>query len=107
MVLNELSLQTSARDDYEVRQWMGELVGTMTAATKAGVARVLRTKNDIRSTEIAPGYPVAKWLNDQKVDRVARSYFLTVATKAPLLEDVIDEGVRDKTLAFDFSQHGD
>jgi hypothetical protein len=107
MVLNELSLQNPANDYYEARRWMDELVGAMSAATGAGVARVLRTKSDVRYAELAPGYPVVKWLNDQEVDREARRYFLTLVTKAPLLQDVIDEGVRDKTLIFDFFQRED
>lgn len=107
MVLNELSLQNPAKDYHEARRWMDEFVGAMSAATRAGVARVLRTESDVRYAELAPGYPVVKWLNDQEVDRKARRYFLTLATKAPLLQDVIDEGVRDKTLIFDFFQGED
>ena len=88
---------------------MDDLVGTMIAATRAGVARVLRTESDIHYAQLAPGYPIAKWLNDpdDEVDRDARRYFLTLATKAPLLQDVVAEDVHDKTLTFDFFQRED
>jgi len=58
MVLNELSLLPLADDVLTARQRMLELVGTMSAATKSGVSKVLRTHRDLNAEELASGYPI-------------------------------------------------
>jgi hypothetical protein len=88
MVLNELSLRTPAADIATARQLMSELIQTLSHATRSGVQRVLRTHNDINSIEIAPGYPVVRWRNDNEVSQEERRFFRTLTSKAPFWSDV-------------------
>ena len=106
MVLNELSLQPLADDIPAAKQRMSELISTMSAATKAGVSRVLRTHKDLNADELAHNYPLARWRNDRDVDQVARSYFRSLATKAPYLTDISDVTITDKVDGSDFFYEG-
>lgn len=90
MVLNELSLLTPAADVSTARQWMSDFITTVRTATTQGVNRVIRTQSDFQSTILASDYPVARWRNDQAVDREARLFFKALITKAPFLTDVSD-----------------
>jgi hypothetical protein len=67
---------------------MTGLIQTVIEATASGANRVLRTKEDVNSYVLAPGYPVAQWRNDLQVDRDARVYFGRLATMAPVLADM-------------------
>lgn len=100
MVLNELSLRTPAADIQTARQLMSGLISTVRVATTSGVKRVLRTHSDLNTIELAPGYPVARWRNDNAVDREERSFFRTLTAKAPFWTDVAQEIKND----FDLSQ---
>ncbi len=91
MVLNELSLRTPAADIPTARKLMSELIITVRQATTSGVKRVLRTQSDINIIEIAPGYPIARWRNDNEVNREERSFFRTLTAKAPFWTDVAEE----------------
>lgn len=100
MVLNELSL-TPATDISTARQWMSNLISTLSEATaNHRVKRVLRTQNDINTVELAPDYPVARWRNDRDVDREERRFLTAMTTKAPFWSDVAEEIKND----FDLSQ---
>ncbi|HBB31994.1 MAG TPA: hypothetical protein DDZ80_09235 [Cyanobacteria bacterium UBA8803] len=90
MVLNELSLRTPAADIPTARQLMSELIRTVRQATVSGVKRVLRTSDDINTIELAPDYPVARWRNDNGVNREERSFFRTLTTKAPFWTDIAE-----------------
>jgi len=100
MVLNELSLRTPAADILTAQQLMSELISTLRQATTSGVKRVLRTSDEINTIELAPGYPVARWRNDPKVNREEQSFFRTLTSKAPFWTDVAEE-IQDN---FDLSQ---
>lgn len=100
MVLNELSLCTSAPDIITARQWMSQLIQTLRQASSAGVNRVLRTSDEINYLEIAPNYPISKWRNDPEVDREERRFFTTLTAKAPFWNDVAED-YKDE---FDLSQ---
>lgn len=102
MVLNELSLRSPAADVHVARQRMIDFVQTILVATKFGVKRILRTSTDFNIVELAPGYPVIKWLNDNNVDREIRRFYLTLATKAPFLDDVNDSSVQERYGLSDF-----
>jgi hypothetical protein len=91
MVLNELSLQVPAADIPTARRLMSELIRTVRQATTSGVKRVLRTQNDINTIELAPAYPLARWRNDNEVNREERSFFRTLTAKAPFWTDVAEE----------------
>ena len=102
MVLNDLSLLPLAEDIYTARQRMNTFVGTLAAAVSLKVERILRTDYDIHKMELTPGYPVARWLNDIEVDREARRYFRSLATKAPYLQDGDDSTISDRYYSSDF-----
>ena len=93
MVLNELSVRPLATDVHDARLRMTALVQTVAAATKHGVKNGLRTSSNFIVEELAPGYPVARWLNDTHVDREMQSFFKTIVTKAPFLIDVNESDI--------------
>lgn len=106
MVLNELSLRASADDIPTARQLMSELLNTVRTATSHGIKKVIRTHSDFQSTILAPEYPVARWRNDNEVDREARRFFLTLITKAPFLADVSDPKLEDAVNLSEFKHQG-
>ena len=75
MVLNELSLAVAATDRLDARRRMTGLVGTIRQATAIGVSRVLRTHRDINLVELAPGYRLSAWRNDDSVRREEQTFF--------------------------------
>ncbi len=87
MVLNELSFKTPVANIRIARQLMTELINTLSQATRNGLPRILRTHNDINSIELAPGYPIARWRNDNEVRLEERSFFRTLTSKAPIWGD--------------------
>ncbi len=99
MVLNELSLQTSAPDIPTARKWMSELIQTLRQATSSGVNRVLRTSDEINALMLTSDYPISRWRNDSEVDIDEKRFFKTLSTKAPFWTDVIEE-IKDQ---FDLS----
>lgn len=100
MVFNELSIDSPAATILEARQWMEGLIETVVSATAAGVNRVFRTHIDMNYTILAPGYPLAKWRNDNTVDIEARRYFRSLISQYPPLEDL--PGIGNDMLARDF-----
>jgi hypothetical protein len=106
MVLNELSLQVPAADIPTARKLMSELINTVRTATSHGVKKVIRTHTEFQSTILAPDYPVARWRNDNAVDREARRFFITLITKAPFLADVSDPKLEDAVSLSEFTHQG-
>lgn len=102
MVLNDLSLLPLAEDIWTARQRMRGLIETLVTAVSLKASRVLRTEYNLHMVEIASGYPIARWLNDSEVDREARRYFRSLATKAPYLQDITDSRVHDNLTLSDF-----
>jgi hypothetical protein len=88
LILNELSLAVNATTLLEARERMAGLVETIRQASKRGVPRAIRTEYGLHSILIAPHYPLQRWWNDADVDKEERRFFRTVASKAPLLENV-------------------
>lgn len=96
MVLNELSLRHPAPDIYTARQWMSDLIGTINAVAKYSSESVfMRTQYDFHSTQLAPHYPLGRWLNDQEVDQMKRDIILTLATNSPFSRDVDNPDIQD------------
>jgi hypothetical protein len=62
----------------------------MAAAGRVGLPRSLRTLESFTVQELAPGYNLAQWRNDQQVDRDIRQLFRQYATKSPLLDGVLE-----------------
>ena len=106
MVLNELSLRSPAADIHVARQRMSDLLFTVMAATQHGVKRALRTHSNLDAEELTPGYPVARWRNDNNVDYELRRFFKTLVTKSPFLDDVVDPNILHNVGLSDFF-HGD
>lgn len=107
MVLNELSLQPLARSIPEARQRMSNFIETMTAATRAGTNRSLRTDENFNTgLQLAPGYLLVNWLNDHEVDREAQRYFKSLTTRAPYLVGIDGHIVDDKIYHSEFFYNG-
>ncbi len=90
MALNELSFHSSARNEDTARKRMSGLLDTIRAASAHGVKRNLHIDQNINLSglELAPDYPVARWLNDGLVNRDLRSYFRSLATKISYINDL-------------------
>src|SRR5579859_1259350 len=102
MVLNELSLRPLARDVYAARQRMAEFVQTINVATRQGFRGMLRTSTDFNAEELAPDYPVMRWVNDKSVEPDLRNFYLKLATNAPFLIDVHDSSIQESFGLSDF-----
>lgn len=102
MVFNELSLRTPANDIPTAREWMLGLINTMRMATAKGVNRMLRTHGDFHTAVLAPDYPLARWRNDNEVDRDTRRYFNSLITKAPFLTDIRNPQIENNILLSEF-----
>jgi hypothetical protein len=91
IVLNELSLETSASDQLVARQWMANLVQTVRAINAQTKSQsILRSQYDFYSTLLASDYSLRQWLNDNKVDREERRFIKSLATKSPFSEDILE-----------------
>ncbi|HRB81194.1 MAG TPA: hypothetical protein PK614_02935 [Nitrospira sp.] len=97
MVLNELSLAKAA-NLFEARAWMSELIKTSSFAASHGVARVLHSEPNVHSLNIADGYPLARWRNDEDVPREERQYFRSLITKSPLVMVELEDGEGESSL---------
>jgi hypothetical protein len=89
MVFNELSAKNLSNDKFQARDLMSELVMTLQASTKAGVSRILRTKDDMNSIELAPEYSIAKWRNDPDVERELKSFLRSLTNRSPYCDNII------------------
>ncbi len=96
MVLNELSLEPPALNVPQAQQRMRDFLDTARIATKLGVKKVIRTSDDLSYVSLAPNYPLARWRNDDEVDRDTRRYFRTLVTKSPYLKDIEDGEIEGK-----------
>jgi hypothetical protein len=106
MVLNELSLLTPAPDIPTARARMLELIFTIRQATALGVKKVIRTQSNLQSIILAPNYPVARWRNDNEVDKEVRRFFTTLIAKAPFLEDISDSKLENTIDLSEFKHQG-
>jgi hypothetical protein len=89
LVFNELSLLPPSPTILGARGVMDNFISTIKACRTHGIGTYLRTPMGFHASEIATGYPVARWLNDQGVDREKRLFIGTLATKAPYFEDLL------------------
>lgn len=91
IVLNELSLETSAPDQLVARQWMSNLVQTVRAINAQTKRQsILRSQYDFHSTLLASDYSLRQWLNDNKVDREESRFIKSLTTKSPFSEDILE-----------------
>lgn len=102
LVLNDLSLLPPAEDVYMARQRMGKFIETFVTAVSLKIEKALRTADDMNMIELASGYSVAQWRNDLTVDKDARTYLRTIATKKPYLQGISDSKILDTYYASEF-----
>ncbi len=81
---------------------MGRFTLTLLRLIKNGFNNRLRTQDTIATLEIAPDYPILKWVNDRGVEVDTRRAFLTVATAAPYIADE-EVALKEQTLIREFS----
>ena len=89
LVFNELSLLPPSATILGAHDAMDNFVSTIKACRTQGIGTYLRTPIGFHFSELATGYPIARWLNDQGVDREKRLFIGTLATKTPYLEDLL------------------
>lgn len=102
IVVNELSFAQQASSVAKARDQMQLFLRVIAKATSHGFSRALRTHEDLSSTLLAQDYPIAKWRNDNDVDRDLRQSFKSLITKIPLLSDAEDDSLEVKTKLFEF-----
>ncbi len=95
MVLNELSLRTPAADEEIARELMSQLISTLSIAVRLGI-KTLRTQSNIYSFLLATNYPLARWLNDSRVDQEERDFLLTLQTQTPLLSEIVESEIQQR-----------
>jgi len=71
------------------------------------VKSIIRTHDDLSYVPLAPDYPLARWRNDDGVDREVRRFFRTLLTKSPYLVDVEDDAIAIRNDRSQFSYQGD
>jgi hypothetical protein len=96
LILNELSVR-EAPSLYSAREQMARLIATLSAATRAGASRSLRTHALIDSLLIAKDYSIAHWRNDPAVEREQRSFLRTMLSKSPFLRAEDGEALERST----------
>jgi len=90
MFLNELSMATLADDVQIAQRRIADWILTLRAATAGGVQRTIHLPATFHASPIAEGYYWQSWLNDGRVERELKQFFLALATKLPFLEDDIE-----------------
>jgi putative addiction module killer protein len=106
MVLNDLSLLSPVSERGTARQLMTDLIDVLSTAVLFGV-KTLRTQDNLYDLMLAPGYPVASWLNDNQVEREERSFLRTLGTKTPLLAEITDPSVQEEESLADFKHQNE
>lgn len=96
MVLNELSLRSPAPDITTACSWMSCFIQTVKGIKKkAGSQALLRTQYEFYDTNLAPDYPLRRWLNDVEVDREQQRFIKSLATKSPFSEDTLESAIEE------------
>lgn len=94
-VLNELSLGKPAGSAHEARDRMYLFVKTLqklrSATSEMPFAPSLRVNHEFAYAELAPGYNMAQWRDDESVDSVSRGLMKSLAARGPYLRDVPTE----------------
>ena len=92
LVLNELSI-TVATNKYIACKRLSlfcELLAIITHNLGTG-APVLRTPRDLLSRTLAPDFHVYNWLNDPSVDKDSTTYFISIGTGLPFIDDELSK----------------
>jgi putative addiction module killer protein len=102
MVLNERSLDTLANNIPTAQQWMAQLIDTIRAAQKLGLAG-MRTHSDLNSALLAADYSIAQWRNDKNVDRDTQRFFRSLQSKYPFIDILTESDLQNQVDLADFS----
>ena len=89
LVFNDLSLLPPSATILGAQDAMDNFISTIKACRTQGIGTYLRTPAGFHVSELAAGYPIARWLNDQVIDREKRLFIGTLATKSPYFEDLL------------------
>jgi len=105
VVLNDISLPTPVKDKGAAISLMTELIGVLSTAWKYGI-RTLRTEDNFYDLLLADDYPVASWLNDNRVEREEQSFMRRqLDIKTPLLAGVATN-IQDEDALSEFRYQG-
>jgi hypothetical protein len=96
LIYNEKSFSTCYPDKISASQGLKRSITVAKDLTKLGYRHSVRTVTNFRQLELAPGYSVADWMNDQTArstasDKELFRFFCTSCTKSPYLEDYHQE----------------
>jgi hypothetical protein len=95
LIFNELSTQVLYVDKTAARQGMNNLVATALSAEALGYHEGIQTHKCISISKLCNNYNVTDWASDKEVDADRRRYFLTKCQKAPYIDDLYCESVRE------------
>ena len=110
-LLNELSLRTPAENVHNARIAMNSLTSTLSALRKATsqlpFLPSLRVDHSFAYAELAPGYNVAQWQDDQAVDSISRGLLKSFAARGPYLKDLPTEVTDEFPIVYHYTFNGD
>lgn len=103
MIFNELSLHPLAPSRDVAKERVKIFLETIQEAVKQGVSRQLRTQEAFKEALLADGYSWRCWLSDGKVPKELHQYFLSLATRSPYLDGLLNEQDRETGYEFFFA----
>jgi hypothetical protein len=93
-VINELSVAGGYQDEYAAAAGMQQLLELSKNLSSVGFRRTIRTTRDFSSLYLAQEYSIQRWATENTNDATRREfqrYYLTVATKGPFIEELVEE----------------
>lgn len=105
-IFNELSASSCYDSRHNASAGIQRLLNLSRNLSQIGFSRYLRTIEDFSQLFLAPGYTVHEWATDREVgaDRDLQRWLLTYATKAPYIDQFIDEAERGGLVEFRFEK---
>lgn len=94
LILNELSFEPLASNAAEASSRVDTLVSVLVAASQRGVSNTLRTTANVTEKSVAYGITLSSWLSDGKVDTERRRRLRAAITKAPYVEELLQQVAR-------------
>ena len=97
-IFNELSVSKCYENVYKAREGMINSIEVSRALRKKGFSSIIRTTEDFSLRELAAEYTVYGWALDKDVDNDVRIEFLTLSTKRPYIEALLEEDTQESNL---------
>ena len=97
-IINELSVTGEYQDCYVANAGMQHLLSISKHLSTKGFQQTIRTTQDFISRNLVDDYTIQAWATERTMDTGQRDfqrYFLTLATKAPYIEDFISDNEQD------------